>query len=232
MKKLIINSSLILLLVVLPATSRGQYLSRVRVGRAIFLNAEGMPPTAVWEIGRSLADPATGATIRHHVRGGNGNNLNANSKLPNRFIIAPTDDSAGLDWASAMGFNMLDNNNLFPTATSLPTAKTGCRGYMVPSGLSYFKDGFTWRLPTQRELYFIWLFREPLNQFFIDDQDYGENPKSPHSSHTPLMQHLSGTYWSSTESEATTAFSLDFDHLQGYNNAKATKYKVRCVADY
>lgn len=226
MKKLIINISLVLILVVLPATSWGQYLSRARVGKAIFLNADGMPPTAVWEIGRSLVDPTTGATIRHHVRGGNGNNLDVNSKVPNRFIIAPTDYSAGLDWASAMGLNSLDNSNLFPTATSLPTAKVGCRGYAVPSGLSYFKDGFTWRLPTQRELYFIWLFREPLDQFFIKDEDYGENGK------TPLMQHLSGIYWSSTESEATTAFSLDFDNLQGYNNAKATKYKVRCVADY
>lgn len=225
MEKRIVYISLILVLVALPTLSWGQYLTKVTDPsfgtNVLILNSEGMPPVSVWEFGRKLRDKATGATIRHSLEEGNGNNLDVNSKLPFRFIIAPNDarNSSSVtgiyfDWASAMGFNAADNNNLNARAT-IPQRDTGCRSYIPPIGQGY-PPHREWRLPTQRELDLIWLFRDIINQSFTAS---GYEP-------------LSGSYWSSTESTASGAFSVDFTHIQLSKRPKTDSYKVRCVSDY
>lgn len=226
MKKRIVYISLILILVALPTPFLGQSLTKISgafLGANILvLNSEGMPPVSVWELGRLLRDETTGATIRHSVEEGNGNNLDVNSKLPFRFIIAPNDarNSSSLtgilffDWASAMGFNAADNRNLNARPTR-PQPNTGCRSYVPPLGKGY-PPNRKWRLPTQRELAFIWLFRDAINQSFTAS---GYEP-------------LSGAYWSSTEFTATGAFFVDFDVAHMGNRLKKEEYKVRCVSDY
>lgn len=50
---------------------------------------EGMPEVAYWPIGKRLT--RDDRTVRHGVSGGYGDNLNVNSRVSFRFIVAPED---------------------------------------------------------------------------------------------------------------------------------------------
>ena len=169
---------------------------------AVFYSA-GIPESAIWPLGMKLSKD--GATIRHTAAKGNGSNISVNDKVPFRFIIAPADGTA-VTWAVAMGINTSANANLSPDGTG---AGTGCASYSTTE----FPSG--WRLPTQREMMIIWLFREGINMIYSTAQ-------------------LSGQYWNATEDEATRAGYLDFSTTapQATVETKTTTYKYRCVRDY
>lgn len=221
MRKIILYISLILILVCLPAKTWGQYIKKEttsNVADAVVLYSDGVFPGAVWELGRSLYDNNTGSTIRHTVNAGNGSNINVNSKLPFRILIAPTDVTGSLSWSAAMGFTDESNSNLNATADK---SQSGCAAY-VPN-----RDGLTgypglktkWRLPTQRELQLMWLLRDAIDQAFL-----------PRYS---MRDKLEGVYWSSTEGDATSAWYFTFGvPLWSATSEKIVTRKVRCVRDY
>lgn len=219
MRKIFLYISL--LLICLPAKTWGQYVkkeSMSNVTDAVILYSEGAFPGAIWELGWSLYDNNTGATIRHTVNAGNGNNVNVNSKLPFRILIAPSDVSGTLTWSQAMGFSDANNSNLNATADK---AQSGCATYVPRPGDSFpGYAGLTtgWRLPTQRELQLMWLLRDAIDQAFL-----------PRYS---VRNQLKGTYWSSTEEDATKAWYFNFDDPFCNSALKTVQYKVRCVRDY
>lgn len=179
----------------------------------------GMPESAVWPLGMRLS--RNDVTIRHTHAGGNGDNLPINDRVPFRFIIAPTDEGSGTRfWAAAMGIQggetAKDNNNLHADGNFDSNYKGGCKEYFT----SEFLKG-TWRLPTQREMMLMWLFKDGINAIYSGGQ-----------------LGLSGgvsRYWTATESSPTEAWCFDFADNQP-QSIVATKgsgsYKVRCVRDY
>lgn len=183
---------------------------------AVFYST-GMPTDAIWPIGMKMTGDY--ATIRHTVEKGNGDNLSVNDKVPFRFIIALADGSTSNSadtryWAAAMGFNTGAegaNTNLNPGWES-SYVKTGCLDYSTAE----FPSG--WRLPTQRELMLMWLFRDAITAIYPSGQM--TNTRS---------------YWSATEKDATNAWLLEY-------NATSPQFKpvskvtsnihYRCVRDY
>lgn len=180
---------------------------------AVFYSS-GMPESAIWPLGMKLS--RDGATIRHTESKGNGNNTSVNDKVPFRFIIAPTEDSQTRYWAAAMGFHSGtggDNNNLKPDGTFDPIFSGGCKAYSTTE----FPKG-SWRLPTQRELMLMWLFREGINTIYA----------SP-----PTSQLTANKYWSATEQTANNAWYMDFASTpQSGSKSKTTAMNVRCVRDF
>ena len=178
---------------------------------AVFYSA-GMPESAIWPLGIKLSQ--NGATIRHTPAKGNGDNISVNDKVPFRFIIAPAEEAGnGRYWAAVMGFHTGtggDNANL--NAAGSQSLLVGCRAYSTAE----FPAG-SWRMPTQREMMIIWLFREGINAIYNTAQ-------------------LSGQYWTATEDaqNANQAWYMDFISTTPQSSVatKATAYKFRCVRDY
>lgn len=181
---------------------KGTNSSNMGSNYAVFYSA-GMPESAIWPLGMKLSK--NGRTIRHTSEKAIGKNIIANDKVSFRFIIAPTDGSA-TSWAAAGGFETSANSNLQSDGVA---AATGCANYSTTE----FSSG--WRLPTQREMMIMWLFREGINAVYDSAQ-------------------LSGQYWSATEKEAGKAWYMDFNDTAPGSNAdsKTTNYKFRCVRDY
>lgn len=205
-----------ILLCLLPASAAfGQQLKKENLkgtnssnpgsNYAVFYSA-GMPESAIWPLGMKLS--RNGATIRHTAAKGNGNNTSVNDKVPFRFIVAPADGAGSVTWAAAMGFTATDNSNLNPDGTS--ASGSGCRNYSTTE----FPGG--WRLPTQREMMLMWLFREGINAVYSGGQ---------------LAE---GQYWSATENTVDRAWYMDFSGTTPQSNfvVKTTAYKYRCVRDY
>lgn len=171
----------------------------------------GMSESAVWPLGMKLlvknADGTNGSTIRHTHGGGNGENIAVNDKVPFRFIIAPADGpSGGVSWAVAMGIDASANSNLDQDGT---VTTSGCVGYSTTE----FPSG--WRLPTQREMMLMWLFKAGIDVIYSS----GQLSASP--------------YWTATENTALEAWYLDFTAAPQSNSAqKTSSYKYRCVRDY
>ncbi|MFV0582947.1 MAG: DUF1566 domain-containing protein [Parabacteroides gordonii] len=172
----------------------------------------GMSESAVWSLGMKLlvknADGTNGSTIRHTHDKGNGENIAVNDKVPFRFIIAPTDGSSGTEnWAAAMGINTSANSNLDQDGTA---TASGCAGYSTTE----FPSG--WRLPTQREMMLMWLFKAGIDIIYSGGK-LSANP-----------------YWTATERTGTEAWYLDFTTAAPQSNfaAKTSPYKYRCVRDY
>lgn len=177
---------------------------------AVFYSA-GMPESAIWPLGMKLS--RGGATIRHTAAKGNGDNISVNDKVPFRFIIAPTQDATTRFWAAAMGIHGGpggDNNNLDPDGNFDPPFSDGCKSYSTTE----FPDG--WRLPTQREMMLMWLFREGINAIYS------------------IAQLTAERYWSATENATNKAWFLDFNATvpQSGFESKESSYRYRCVRDY
>ncbi|UVV57409.1 DUF1566 domain-containing protein [Bacteroides fragilis] len=103
-----------------------------------------------------------------------------------RFIIAPT-DVANVTWMQAEGAGD-GNGNL--NADFRSTAATGCRSYKIAGD-----PNRKWRVPTQRELQLMWLFREPVGVIYPAAQ----------------MENVSSKiYWAATEEDAANAWYFDF----------------------
>lgn len=221
MRAAIVYIVLALLFAGFPTESRGQYVkveSMSQVTDAAVLYSDGIFPSAIWELGRNLTDKNTSATFRHTVNDGNGDNLNVNSKLPLRLLIAPT-DLQGLTWSQAMGFDAQNNNNLEATPVG-GVIQSGCRNYTPSSDFPGYAGVKGWRLPTQRELQLMWLLHDAIDQAFLKSGKYNKRHK------------LSGNYWSATEENATQAWYFGFDGPLCWPIDKTTQYKVRCVRDY
>lgn len=154
------------------------------------------------------ADGTNGSTIRHTHDKGNGENIPVNDKVPFRFIIAPVDGPDGeVSWAAAMGINASANSNLGQDGTAITS---GCASYKTDE----FPSG--WRLPTQREMMLMWLFKAGIDVIYSS----GQLSASP--------------YWTATENTAVEAWYLDFTTAapQSDSAAKTFSYKYRCVRDY
>lgn len=218
-----ISKSLItaLILCLLPASAAfGQQLNKEKLkgtnaantgsNYAVFYSA-GMPESAIWPLGMQLS--RNGATIRHTHEKGNGTNIDVDGKVPFRFIIAPTETSGTYYWAAAMGFHSGtggDNANLDPNGNFAADFSGGCKNYSTTE----FPSG--WRLPTQREIMLLWLFREGINTIY---------------SGVPLT---ADKYWTATEQSTDKAWYMDFSATtpQISYNSKTSAYKFRCVRGY
>jgi hypothetical protein len=90
-------------------------------------------------------------------------------------------------------------------------AFNGCRA-------SSYNDG-GWRLPTQRELVMMWIFKEALDAAFLDPSGTGATLSS-------------AVYRSATEGDALSAWAVDLGNgdTEG-SNSKATPSLVRCVRE-
>lgn len=193
---------------------KGTSASNAGANYAVFYSY-GMPESAVWPLGMKLS--RDGATIRHTHTKGNGENIPVNDRVPFRFIIAPnelSDGSGKLYWAEAMSFHAGtggDNNNLDPDGNFTSGYSGGCKNYSTTE----FPSG--WRLPTQREMMLIWLFRSGINTI------YGN----------ALLGSEEG-YWTATENTNNQAWYLFFSETQPELTAtrKTTAYRFRCVRDY
>lgn len=135
-----------------------------------------------------------------------------NRTVSPRFIVAKT-DIIGVTWAGASGWTTAFNSANGTGVAASPA--TGCNAY---AEALLNADAGTWRVPTQRELYLIYVARKDLlslnilgfNDFILD----GTN------------------YWSSTTNSPTDAWAMDIAAGIMYNRAKTTNtFRVRCVKD-
>lgn len=198
-----------------PSGAFGQYIQKETIGGKTYavIYADGLAGAAQWGIGVKMM--RNGATIRHQANKGNGGNLSVNDRIPFRFIVAST-DVANVTWMQAGGITAGNGNlnaDFGPT-----TADTGCRHYGAAGQPG---AGRKWRVPTQRELQLMWMFRQPIG--FI----YNGNP----------MEEAGKTkkYWASTEKDTDKAWFFDFMPGIPYCDAQlrsTTGGVVRCVSDY
>lgn len=201
----------VLVCLVLPSRAFGQYLQREVVNGKTYaiIYSEGLAGAAQWKGGMKMM--RNGTTIRHQVSKGNGTNLSINDRIPLRFIIAPT-DVANVTWIQAGGVTG-GNGNL--NADFVATASTGCGNYHATAE----GTGRKWRVPTQRELQLIWLFRDAIAQVYKAVPMETASPKR---------------YWAATEKDAYNAWYFDFmEGVPGCSwQPKTTTSYVRCVSDY
>lgn len=169
-----------------PSGAFGQYIQKETIGGKTYavIYADGLAGAAQWGIGVKMM--RNGATIRHQVNKGNGGNLSVNDRIPFRFIVAPTDvENNNKNWMAVQGVNDGGQNQNSDFTT---TANTGCRWYGASGAPG---AGRKWRVPTQRELQLIWMFREPIGLIYTNNpmEEAGKTKK----------------YWSSTEKGADQA---------------------------
>lgn len=207
-----------------PLHAFGQYIQKETVNGKPYavIYSEGLAGAARWGAGFSMAKK--GATIRHRVDEGNGGNILVNDKIPMRFIVAPTDVNNPQPWSEAGGGKAGANQDLEAGLVmkdgynpASPTAATtvGCTYY----GIEGPGAGRKWRLPTQRELNLMWVFRHPIGIIYPEG---------------PMESASSKKYWAATEKDAANAWYFDFQ--TGFPacswQLKTTASRVRCVSDY
>lgn len=192
----------------------GQNIQKKSIGGKTYavIHSEGLAGAAQWGAGVKMM--RNGATIRHQVSNGNGGNLSVNNKIPLRFIVAPT-DVAGVTWMQAGG--VVDGDGNLNADFGTATTDTGCRNYSKTTEGA----GRSWRVPTQRELQLIWMFRQPIGLIY--------------NTHPMEESGKTKRYWASTEKGATDAWFFEFTPGKPYcdTQAKSTANgMVRCVSDY
>lgn len=200
-----------------PTGVFGQYIQKEEtIGGKTYavIYADGLAGAARWTPGVKMM--RNGATIRHQVSKGNGGNLSVNDRIPFRFIVAPEDvgNNDG-SWVTVQGVN---DGGLNQDPDFTTTANTGCRWYGTAGAPG---AGRKWRVPTQRELQLMWMFREPIRVIY-------QNKPMEEAGKTKR-------YWSSTEKGTTDAWFFDFTPGMPYcdTQAKSTANgMVRCVSDY
>lgn len=205
-----------------PSVALGQYIKKEAItekGKTTtyaVIYSEGLAGAAQWGTGVKMMKD--GATIRHQVSKGNGGNLSVNDRIPFRFIVAPADvGDNNQNWMTVQGVNSggQDENPTFSV-----TANTGCRKY---GDVGQPGAGRKWRVPTQRELQLMWMFREPIGLITghpMEGNATGGRPKR---------------YWASTEKGTDQAWFFDFEVGKPYCGVQAKKTAngmVRCVSDY
>ena len=114
----------------------------------------------------------------------NDHNGSINATLYYKLEIAPSDYSAGSDWV---------------------TAYNGCKGATI--------NGTTgWRLPTQRELMLIWVFKAAIED--LGGSTFGVS-----------------NYWSATEYNTTYSWGVNFSLGTTDLGTKDTNRAVRCTRE-
>lgn len=200
----------------LPSGVFGQYIQKETIGGKTYavIYSEGLAGAAQWGTGVKMM--RDGATIRHQVSKGNGGNLSVNDRIPFRFIVATEDvGDNNKNWMAMQGVTD-GGQNQNPDFTT--TENTGCRWYgtgVAPGA------GRKWRVPTQRELQLMWMFREPIGLIY-KDKPMEESNKTKR-------------YWASTEKGAEQAWFFEFAPGMPYCDAQAKSTAngmVRCVSDY
>lgn len=206
-----------------PSGVFGQYIQKENVlttaGTKTYavIYSEGLAGAARWGTGVKMMKD--GATIRHQVSKGNGGNLSVNDKIPFRFIVAPT-DIALANWLVMTGVTDANNGNVNADFVN-GISDSGCRHYGAKGQPG---EGRTWRLPTQRELQLMWMFREPIGYIYPQG---GANAQPMESTNTKK-------YWASTEQGARYAWYFDFKTgtpACNWQLKNSTAYG-RCVSDY
>lgn len=199
-----------------PSGVFGQYIQKEVIGGKTYavIYADGLAGAAQWGIGVKMM--RDGTTIRHQANKGNGGNLAVNDRIPFRFIVA-TEDVGSNDgnWMIMQGVNDggKDENANFST-----TANTGCRWYGADRSPG---AGRKWRVPTQRELQLMWMFREPIGLIYKEKPMEESNKKK--------------RYWASTEKGANQAWFFEFAPGIPYcdtQDKREANGMVRCVSDY
>lgn len=131
-----------------------------------------------------------------------------NKTVSPRFAVAKV-DIIGVTWAGACGWRTTANTS--SGAGTVASPATGCQSYFelgAPAG--------TWRVPTQRELYLIYLERKELLAGLAGFADFL----------------IDGTqYWSSTMYSASDAWTIDFAQGNMANRTKTSAARVRCIRD-
>ena len=74
-------------------------------------------------------------------------------------------------------------------------------------------NGTGWRLPTQRELLLIWIFKSVIDSF------------------PGMTAFAANSYWSATEQSATHAYPVNFLNGNMYQSPKTSPARVRCVRE-
>lgn len=199
-----------------PSGVFGQYIQKEVIGGKTYavIYADGLAGAAQWGTGIKMM--RNGTTIRHQVSKGNSGNLAVNDRIPFRFIVA-TEDVGNNDrnWMTMQGVNDGGNNENSDFTT---TANIGCRWYGAAGSPG---AGRKWRVPTQRELQLMWMFREPIGLIYKEKPMEESNKKK--------------RYWASTEKGADQAWFFEFTPGIPYcdTQAKSTANgMVRCVSDY
>lgn len=199
-----------------PSGVFGQYIQKETIGGKTYavIYADGLAGAAQWEIGVKMMKDGT--TIRHQVSKGNGGNLSVNDRIPFRFIVATQDvENNNKNWMEVQGVTDGDQNQ---NSDFTNTTNIGCRWYGSSGAPG---AGRTWRVPTQRELQLMWMFREAIGAIY----------------NTQPMEEAGKTkrYWSSTEKGTDQAWFFDFAPGIPYcdTQTKSTRNgMVRCVSDY
>ena len=199
-----------------PTGVFGQYIQKETIGGKSYavIYADGLAGAAQWSPGGEMMRGST--TIRHQVSKGNGGNLSVNDRIPFRFIVATEDiGDNNKNWMTMQGVNDGGQNQNSDFTT---TANTGCRWYGTTGAPG---AGRKWRVPTQRELQLMWVFREAIGAIYKDNsmEEPGKTKR----------------YWTSTEKGATDAWFFEFTPGVPYcdTQAKTTANgMVRCVSDY
>lgn len=199
-----------------PSGVFGQYIQKEVIGGKTYavIYADGLAGAAQWGTGVKMM--RDGTTIRHQANKGNSGNLAVNDRIPFRFIVA-TEDVGSNDgnWMIMQGVNDggKDENANFST-----TANTGCRWYGAAGSPG---AGRKWRVPTQRELQLMWMFREPIGLIYKEKPMEESNKKK--------------RYWASTEKGADQAWFFVFAPGIPYcdtQDKREANGMVRCVSDY
>ena len=122
-------------------------------------------------------------------------NGSINARVYEKLEIAPGD---------------LNNNATFGASTAMDWANAynRCKNSTC--------DGGGWRLPTQRELMMMWVFRPALNSVFSEIGGFA---------------FYSDSYWSAAEVYARSAWFVNFSNGYTYNHSKTLTYRVRCVRE-
>lgn len=94
-------------------------------------------------------------------------------------------------------------------------------------------DGGGWRLPTQKELQMMWIFKEAIEDIMFNDLGYVD---TYYSLGVYIQYHFSDTdYWSATENVTPTgvvsAYSVNFTTGAGPASDKTSTYRARCVRE-
>ena len=177
------------------------------VNHNLMLGLSSLPSTAVTEVTKGIAMGDEQSDV--------------NKTMYKVLRIARTDSkqdgSAGneaMTWSKAVGLaSSFDNSSAVNQSSA---SGTGCPEYYEESNAS---DKGSWRLPTQREMQSMWIWKDEL-----------ENADSP------LFEPFNTTgngYWTATESKVAPAKAFVVGMKTAYSDAvlKSGTYSVRCVKE-
>ena len=166
----------------------------------VILDMTDMAPSLVSSVAKYDAGPYNTTTITNgaYIGGNNTISSNENAKVYRKLQIAPKDfDGSGLSDGSSLSWQ---------------NAFLGCKN------LNY--NGTGWRLPTQRELMMMYVFRIAFDAIFTE---MGSSVASPFGV---------SACWSATEGDTgNTAYYINFLNSYQAGVAKNSPFRVRCVRE-